>query len=275
MIAMSLIDLTKLTPAGFPTAEDDEFEFKSSLLIPVEAKRELNCAASAFSNSGGGCFIWGVADSTGDPDGGVAPYVGKLDLEAWIDQVINEVDPRPSYKVQFYWNNEGRGTLNSGMVIVAVSIRPSLVGPHMAKDKRYYIRAGKHTLRAGHFLVEALWARRQVGKPVLSHVIRRKPDFPAVLQLGIVALTDAPAVDVELNITPLKGHMANLTDDLPLYIPVIDRNTPFYMDLITSYEARTDLDDEVSVVVTYHDLLGNEYAHWRSRGAIYNSALGN
>jgi predicted HTH transcriptional regulator len=53
-------DYSTLTPALFPTAEDDQFEFKSSLTTDSQIKDKLPYAVSAIANSGGGIFFWGL-----------------------------------------------------------------------------------------------------------------------------------------------------------------------------------------------------------------------
>ena len=253
---MSLIELSKLTPAQFPVAESDDFEFKSSLATPDDIRKELNHAASAFANSGGGCFIWGVADKTGDPDGGISPNIGRQNLREWIDQVIHTVDAAPNYQVQLYSDSEGRGSINADNVVVAVSVLPSAVTPHMASDKRYYIRAGAHTIPANHFIVEALWAARHQSKPRLSHTISHRG---GVIQLGIVALMESPAVDVRLTIDPPPTLLSG--SSFPLRIPVIDRSSPYYMDVGLDVDPKDMLPEESKLSVVYHDVAGNEYTH--------------
>jgi len=54
-IRLETFDLTHL-----PNAENDDFEFKSIATSWDELKKKLNCAASGFTNSGGGYFIAGV-----------------------------------------------------------------------------------------------------------------------------------------------------------------------------------------------------------------------
>src|SRR3954451_2305780 len=44
------------------------------------------------------------------------------------------------------------------------------------------VRRADGEYRANHYIVEALWARRQVTKPVLSHTLRLKPEDTAILQ---------------------------------------------------------------------------------------------
>jgi predicted HTH transcriptional regulator len=191
-----------LTPSQFPTTEDDEFEFKSSQTADVQIKTKLSVAASAFANSGGGCFIWGV-NGNGDPDDGVSAKQGRQDMRDWIDNLLHQAEPTPKYSVETYSDNKGRGSLETGKVIAAVSIHPSPVAPHMAPDKKYYFRAGAHSVPAGHYIVEGIRALRQIDKPILKHILRESPFKPSTIQLGLVALTDAPAINVQLTIEAL------------------------------------------------------------------------
>jgi len=257
---MSLIDLTSLTPILFPITEDDEFEFKSSLLKPDELRKELTYAASAFANSGGGCLIWGIEDATGDADGGIEPRIGRQDVRAWIDKVIHNVDPPPKFDARLYDNNEGRGKLDAGKVIVAISIHPSATGPHMASDKRYYIRAGRHTVPASHFLVEALWARRQVTTPILTPTVRPRLSGKLwAVDLGIVNLTNTPAVSVQVDIEPKLGTLKDRAKYFPVRLPQVDQSNPFYMYLANVRDIDDVLDESVVATINYKDISGNEY----------------
>jgi hypothetical protein len=262
---MPHIDLSKLTPSQFPPAEDDEFEFKSSRANDTQIKTKLTCASSALANSGGGCFIWGVADATGDPDGGVDPKIGNQDLRDWIDKLIHQVEPSPRYGVELYQSNEGRGTLDPGKVIAAVSIHPSVAGPHMAPDKKYYIRAGAHTVAAGHFIVEAIWARRQIGRPILVPVVRTigrgnsRGTHRYHAELGIVNLTASPAVAGTLNVEPKVGYFERWQSYFPVQLSVVDQANPYYMYLGPIEIINEMLSDETKVTISYKDLAGNEY----------------
>lgn len=257
---MPLIDLARLSPGTFPTAEDDVFEFKGSATSHNEINKKLDRAASGFANAGGGCFIYGVGRA-GDANGGVESTVGRQDLRDWLDQIVSRVAPPPAYDIEIYDDCEGRGALDSGKVIAAVSIHPSDVGPHQASDKKYYIRAGAHTLPAGHYLVEAIWARRHMQKPVVSHTLRVKPGVPSVVQIGVVSITDAPALDVAFTLSPLKGLLANLAKYFPIRLPVVDRHNPFYLDVSTTHQIDEELGDDVKVSITYKDHAGNVYHH--------------
>ena len=208
-INLENFDLTQL-----PGEEDNYFEFKSSLILEstsipkdLEKKlkdlsRKLSCAVSGFANSGGGYFVVGV-DCHGEADGGLPLKIGRTDLRDWVDKVVNQVEPAPRYDIKLIYDSMGRGTIHPGSAVLLVGIHESYAGPHMAPDSHYYIRAGAHTEKARHFIVDAIWAKRHFSKPRLTHLFRLKPGKEAAIQLGILALTDAPAVDIKINISPL------------------------------------------------------------------------
>jgi hypothetical protein len=56
---MPHIPLDSLDIDSLPPAEDDAFEYKSSRTPLDKLKEKIKKAASAFANSGGGCFIAG------------------------------------------------------------------------------------------------------------------------------------------------------------------------------------------------------------------------
>lgn len=259
---MSFVDLDKLSPALFPNDESDEFEFKSSATSPNELNKKLNHAASGFANSGGGCFIWGVANATGDADEGVSTKIGNQPLPDWIDKIVHNVVPPPKYSIRVYPNNEGRGILTPGNVIAAVSIHPSVVGPHMANDNRYYIRAGRHTVAANHTIVEALWARRQIQSPRLMLMLRHESQQGGPnIYLEIMNLSNGPAVDVAVDVQPRQiGGPTTWIKNLPLKLPVIDRAYPYRMYLECAQLLPQFLTEHTKIIVKYKDLSGSEYS---------------
>ena len=136
-----------------------------------------------------------------------------------------------------------------------------------------------HTVAAGHFIIEAISAKRHFFKPRLTHLFRLKPEQERTIQLGILALTDAPAVDVNINIShpPQMTHLGSL---FHTHISVIDRNNPFFFDVSTYYKPRIyelvlkDLD----LKVEYDDLAGNSYVYQtkiESSGSVLPMTLGN
>ncbi|TWT67321.1 AlbA family DNA-binding domain-containing protein [Allorhodopirellula solitaria] len=257
---MSHIDITNIDTLAIPFSEDDEFEFKSSATPHKELGKKIACAVSGFANAGGGVFIAGV-DANGDPDGGFAPQVGRQDLRDWVDQIVHQVTPTPSYEIKLLDDAQGRGTLNSGCSVVAIAIEESFLGPHMASDNKYYIRAGAHTVPARHFIVEAIWAKRHYAKPRLTHLFRTKPTNSQSVQLGILALTSSPAVDIKINLAPLGELLARLEQYFPLRVPVIDSEHPFFFDVSTWTMMKDRFGENVELDVNYHDLMGNSYQY--------------
>lgn len=253
-INLETFDLTQL-----PSAEDDHFEFKSSRTPPEELKKKLNCAVSGFANAGGGCFVVGV-DDNGKADNGWSLKMGKLDIRAWVDQIVNKVEPVPKYDIKLISDPMGRGVIQPDSAVLLVAIHESYAGPHMALDKHYYIRAGAHTLKATHFIIDAIWAKRHFFKPRLTHLFRRKPEQEQTIQLGILALTDSPAVDVKINISP-EPQMIHLGSLFPIHIPIIDRINPFFFDVSIYYPKKELWEKDLYLEVEYYDLARNSYEY--------------
>ncbi|KAM3102943.1 ATP-binding protein [Phormidesmis sp. 146-12] len=257
---MSKIDLETFDLAQLPSAEDGDFEFKSSSTPHDGLKKKLSCAVSGFANSGGGYFVVGV-DGNGEADGGLPLKIGRQDLRDWVDQVVKQVKPVPKYDIKLIYDSMGRGTIHSGSAVLLVGIHESYAGPHMAPDYHYYIRAGAHTEKANHFIVDAIWAKRHFSKPRLTHLFRLKPDKEAAIQLGVLALTDAPAVDVKITLSPLPQMIQRYESVFPLQASIVDRNNPFFFDVTTYFQAKERFGEDVYLEVEYYDLANNFYTH--------------
>jgi hypothetical protein len=80
--------------------------------------------------------------------------------------------PTPNYEIKFGVASDGRGRIDDDRKVLVVLVKESTIGPHMAHDNKYYIRAGTHTEPSRHFLVEAIWAKRHLLKPRIAHVVR-------------------------------------------------------------------------------------------------------
>ena len=243
--------------ASLPSAEDDRHEYKSGSTKDFELADKIARAASGFWNSGGGLFVAGV-NGTGQPDGGILLTVGRQSRRDWIDQAISRVAPRGRYAVQCIEDCGAGATITAGNAVVLIGFAASEVGPHMAPDNRYYLRAGAHTVPATHFLVEAIHARRGLRTPLLRHVVRRKPEGGGVLQLGILCLNEAPAVNVEITIDPVPRWLNGWGPRLPLLVPVISPDAPFYFDfhLLT---VGNDPRPSFNVSLKYSDLAEREH----------------
>jgi hypothetical protein len=260
----ALSTLTDADLATLPSSEDEAFEFKSSATPDQPLATKLQKAASGFWNSGGGFFIAGV-DGSGRPDGGIANTVGRQSRRDWVDQVIATVDPRGSYGVATIGSTSGGLNIAQGNVVLVVGFAPSYSGPHMAPDGRYYTRTGAHTEPARHFIVEAIRARRGLAEPMLRHVLRINPARASLVELGLIALNDAPALDVELNFDPLPPLLAKVEPGrFPLRIGVIERNTPFFLNVALAHEATLMLPDgQITLRARYSSIVRvqQEYSH--------------
>ena len=242
-----------------PSNEDALFEFKSSK-DRIEKIGEKVCkAASAFSNTGGGTFVAGVDDS-GNADGGFADVVGRTSLRDWIDKRLQLVQPAVRYKIEFFSNTDGRGTIEQDKVVFAVEFFASEIAPHMSSDNIYYIRSGAHSDPAKSFVVEALLAKRSYGKPMLTYLFRRKPGNSEVIQLALVPLTSAPAVGVTLHIDPLSDPMKGSSEMFPLKIPVIDSAHPFAMDIDVAHALFKSDSRNMALRVDYNGTDGSSYS---------------
>lgn len=250
---MPTLDLSDL-----PSAEDERHEFKGGDTSDLDLATKLCRAASAFWNSGGGVLAVGI-DSNGVPDHGIRLQVGRQSRRDWIDQMLSRVAPVGRYTVQIrrHIHEEDRGH-------VIVEFAESTAGPHMAPDNRYYVRGGAHTVPAGHFLVEAIRTRRMLLQPKLGARLRRKAEHFKHIELLVLALNDAPAVQVEIDIqNPERFHAdhAILRENFPLRIGVVDRAHPFTMDYDILPYLDTPRVGEAApkLEMKYRDLAGNIY----------------
>lgn len=243
-----------------PSEETDRYEYKSSQTSIEKLKHKIAIAGSAFWNSGGGVFIAGVSNH-GIVDGGIPDQVGRQSVRDWADQVLARVEPSGPYAIKLISAGTERSAIKQGNAVLVISFGESFNPPHMAPDNKYYIRAGAHSVPASHYLIEAIRARRRLQYPLLRGVLRMHPQKTRVVQLAILNLSDAPALNVELTLEPLpkklEEHFAAL---FPLLIPVISREQPFAMDIsIWSLGSEVFGDEPVSLRLRYIDVAGRQF----------------
>ena len=243
-----------------PKKEDEYYEFKSSRTAnnTDEFAKKLSKAISGFANSGGGFFIVGLDEDSGLVDGGIPQFVKSKPLNDWVDQIVHQISPTPKYSVILSEDIYGRGTLIKGNVVLVVAVEESYTGPHMY-DHKYYIRAGAHTEPAKHFIVEAIRAKRYHSKPKLTYLFRLKPNREKILQLGILSLTDAPAMDVYIQLSPVPESLKVRENDFPIKVSVIDQRNPFFFDVSLFSGSDTAFGNEIILTIAYKDLLNIEY----------------
>lgn len=244
---------------SLPDGETDYYEYKSSLIPFERLKKEISVAASAFWNSGGGALIAGMNDD-GFLDGGIPTEVGNQRLRDWVDQVLAHVEPVGPYSIHIIERGSPTSLIKPNHVILVIVFGESVTLPHMAPDYRYYVRAGTHSLPAGHFIVEALRARRGLHKPFLRGLLRAHENKAATVQLVVLAANDATVLNVRLSFDPLPKIFANAQAEFPILIPIIDRNNPFSMDLLSPYNIEGDFGHEpIQLVLHYEDVAGRSF----------------
>jgi Putative DNA-binding domain len=237
--------------ADLPSSEDDSHEYKSSSTPQPKLASELGVAASAFWNSGGGLLVVGVDDS-GRVDGGIDAFVGRTPLRDWVDRAVAAVVPTAKYTVVTL--SDSVIDIAPGRCVLLVAFEESSIPPHMAPDKRYYIRAGAHGDPASAYMVEALIARRGLTQPLLRHVLSRKANS---VQLAIVCASTAPALDVRITLPASELFFSDRQTSL--HVGVVSQTNPLVIDL-----RETLLGDEVTpplpLLVLYRDALGREHS---------------
>ncbi|MDQ7027108.1 MAG: ATP-binding protein [Anaerolineae bacterium] len=248
-----------------PPAETDDYEFKSSLIrksshYRTDLRNKIVKTASAFWNTGGGILLVGV-DDKGQVDGGIPMTMGKQKIRDWVDTVLTSVTPVGPYEVRTIEASKDDSRIEADCVVLVVAFGESFDLPHMAPDKRYYVRAGAHSNPANHYLVEAIRARRGLRRPMLRALLRENPQKAGVVELAIVAVNDLPALNVSINFQPIPTHLQEqMPSRLPLIVPLIDRNYPFRMDIATLRRLSYWLgDDPFEVILQYEGVRGTRF----------------
>jgi len=254
-----IADWTEDQLLSLPDSETDYYEYKSSLIALERLKKEICVAASAFWNSGGGVFIAGV-DDNGQVDGGVPGEVGSQKIRDWADQVLAHVEPTGPYTINTIEREGEQSAIKENHVVLVIAFGESVSAPHMAPDYRYYVRAGTHSLPAGHFLVEAVRSRRGLHKPFLRGLLQMHDSKTNTIQLVVLATNDSTALDVRLSLNPLPRIFTRIQKRFPLQIPVIDRDNPFMMDLLKPYEIDQIFgDNPMYLELAYQDIAGRDF----------------
>lgn len=149
--------------------EQDHFERKSGRLFESGKDDFLNTLAkalSAFSNSGGGTIVIGVAN-----DGmfdGIAPVVGRQNIHDWIEKQIPALTDYPLADFRVHTvQRASESKIPLDREVIVVDVGDSAAAPHQSKrDKIYYRREGSHSVPAPHFHLELL--RNRLTNSVLN-----------------------------------------------------------------------------------------------------------
>lgn len=243
-----------------PKEESNQFEYKSSKVSLDNLKNKISVAASSFWNSGGGIFVAGVNDD-GIIDGGIPSKCGRQSIRDWVDKAIKQTEPIGEYEIHIIEHKDGINDIDKDKVVLIINFLESYHTPHMAYDKKYYIRAGAHSDGATHFQVEALRSFRQYTKPNLKGVMRYHPSKPGIEELLIVSINDAVALNTTITFEPFPlAFREHFSDDFPLEIPVINKENPFRLE-ISGFGFRTQAfgEEPVDLILEYFDVLGKSY----------------
>lgn len=263
-----IIDWTENDLRILPEEENDNYEYKSSRIrehktYRSKLQREIQTAASAFWNTGGGLFVAGVNDN-GQIDGGIPARMGSQRLRDWVDQIVTGVRPVGEYHVNTIEAKDAGSLIEQGCIVLIIGFEESYVLPHMSSDNRYYIRAGAHSVPAGHYLVEAMRSRRGLLHPMLRGLLRVHERKAGILELVVLAVNGTPAIDVSINLNPLPAFFArneHTQSQFPLLVPIIDHQNPFRMDLTTLRNRRSWMGEEpVYLELKYHDITGRIFS---------------
>lgn len=249
------------TLADLPLQEDAECEFKSSRVSQNDLKKKISVAASGFWNTGGGLFIVGIDEHTSEADDGFPIKIGRQSTEDWIDQAISSTSPRGQYSIKRITDPAGRGVISENCAVYCIEFEESANAPHQAYDDKYYIRAGAHTSPARHFIVEALYARRQRQSPSLIHIIRHKPEDMEVIQFGIISANEEPAFDVKIELNKMPEMWKNANSPFPMHMHTLTVHNPLFVDLCTWHMADDRAGKDLQITVHYSDRLGTNFTY--------------
>lgn len=247
---------------SLPNEETVIYEYKSSNTPLDKLKEKLAIAASAFWNSGGGIFIAGVND-TGVVDGGIPATNGRQKISDWADQALNLVEPAGPYTIKAIRKTKDNSSIKDKHAVLVVAFGESSNPPHMAPDRKYYIRAGAHSGPANHFLVEALRLQRGFQSPQLRGFFQFHHTKPDIVQLAITSINHVAAINVRINFNPVPNAVsAVMRNQLPLHIPVISQEIPFVMDISHASDSSGTFGQEpTELQLEYDDLSGRAYSH--------------
>lgn len=170
---------------SLPPGEHDWVEFKGSALLDlslpsVDENRvleELSKQLSAFSNTGGGTLVYGVADRGGRRSvdcGGVSLRV-KNGTKEWLEDVIPRLVELELRKFNVYVVESAgeASSITPGKGLVLIEIPDSIAAPHQARDQRYYARVGGKSRPIGHRMVLDILGRGKYPALTASFFIVR------------------------------------------------------------------------------------------------------
>lgn len=244
-----------------PITEDDHYEYKGGKIKIGDLEKHITTAASAFWNTGGGILCIGIDNKTANIDGGLPLNIVGRDLYEWVDQLLDRVKPRWSYARRLIRRENDDSLIAEGNGVLILSFPPSPVAPHMASDNKYYIRANGRKAPADHYLVEAIRARQLVQKPVFSALLRFSSVKQNVVEMVILVLNEATALNIEISFAPVPPILQKeYGNNFKFTVPVINKMYPFAFEIaLFPNFIQTIGEKEIDVNLTFRDEMGRAY----------------
>jgi Putative DNA-binding domain len=156
---------------ALPLGENDTFERKGSKSLDLtlsgvkesEVLNELAKQLSAFSNTGGGRVVYGVANNGTVDNGGVAVSI-KGSTKEWIEDVVPTLTEFEivGFNVYEIPPNPTNSKIAPGKALYVVDVPDSDRAPHQsARDLKYYVRLGGKSRPARHRMIEDIRNRQK------------------------------------------------------------------------------------------------------------------
>jgi hypothetical protein len=237
--------------------EDDHLEFKSGIIKFEELKQKISVAISAFANTEGGLFIVGV-DKNGKIDGFLR-YNGKQAIKDWIEQIIN-IEPLCNYEIKEIDGIDSKGIISIDKCIIIIKVYQSKIAPHMAYDKKYYIRSGSHSYPASHYIVEAIRLRSKFQRPKVLWRLIEHDRKSNVIRLALFTVENQNAYNVKVSFKEYPTSLKTCENIFPLEIPIINIKYPFLMDIdVWGFGSQLWGKDSLELILEYEDVIGEKY----------------
>jgi hypothetical protein len=227
-----------------PAGEFDWLEFKGRRGLDITAGAnenlvldELSKQLSAFANTGGGVFVYGILNPTENKprtvdDGGVAIAMKRPNTREWLEDVIPNLVEHPLKKFNVYalTSLSGAPGLANDRCIILIDIPGSEDAPHMARDQRYYARVGGKSRPIGHQIVTDILNRGRHAQFKMSFSFYSDTWIPkAMIQLPGRDLDPVRGVKLVVgasNVGKVYAKYMSLELWLPeLIVPVEDRDS--------------------------------------------------
>jgi len=193
---------------ALPAVENDSFERKGTRLLDLrlpgvredDVLNELAKQLSAFSNTGGGQIIYGVANNGAVDSGGVALSVkGRQSTKEWLEDVIPKLTEFEivGFNVYEIGPKLGASDIATGKALFVVDVPDSDRAPHQSKrDSKYYVRLGGKSSPATHRLIEDIRNRQKHPLLNISSIQLQITGLPVSLEES----SHRPTIDGEVQI---------------------------------------------------------------------------